>query len=498
MWSLRRPPMRIVGGLDIHRRQITFDYLDERSGQSRRGRIAPADRMLLRRWLEATIDGAPAAFAVEACTGWRFVVEELQRAGIEAHLAEPADTAAARGPKRRAKTDRTDARHLRELLAAGRLPESWIPPEQVLEMRARLQLFKDLREEHTAWVQRIHAILLHQGAPALTGDLLGADNRRRLPAGEQLSPAGREAVATALRMLDALDAELTPLRRQIAAFARRQPGCQALQAQYGWGRSPRQRCGPNSATPAGSPPPARRCGTPAWTSPSTPPTANGRRASCPARAHRCCAGRCSRRPSARPGRAPRITPTTGRSPTASVVTGRRSRLPARSPAGHTTPCAPWARRPSPPSDYRVLVRASAHPPMPAARSCRPPATRPRDVIGLKRPSGRIPAGTPHRSSCRRSQPLHDGCVHRDKAGRPRTAPLPATPPALAPRPGAAIDVTPPLRPVPRRPASAGPRRGQGRSSTGRSTLTAAAGRHNPKPADEANNNRSVDRGSHHR
>ena len=46
--------------------------------------------------------------------------------------AEPADTAAARGPKRRAKTDRTDARHLRELLAAGRLPESWIPPEQVL------------------------------------------------------------------------------------------------------------------------------------------------------------------------------------------------------------------------------------------------------------------------------------------------------------------------------------------------------------------------------
>jgi hypothetical protein len=124
--------MRIVGGLDIHRRQITFDYLDERSGQCRRGRIAPADRQLLRRWLEANVAQAPAAFAVEACTGWRFVVEELQRAGIEPHLAEPADTAAARGPKRRAKTDRTDARHLRELLAGGRLPEAWIPPEQVL------------------------------------------------------------------------------------------------------------------------------------------------------------------------------------------------------------------------------------------------------------------------------------------------------------------------------------------------------------------------------
>src|SRR3954467_9143657 len=227
--------MRIVGGLDIHRRQITFDYLDERSGQSRRGRIAPADRQMLRRWLETTPAENPAAFAAEACTGWRFVVEELRRAGIEAHLAEPADTAAARGPKRRAKTDRADARLLRDLLADGRLPESWIPPAHVLEMRARLQLFKDLREQHTGWVQRIHAILLHHGVPAVTGGLLSLDNRRRLEAGEGLSPAGRQAVATALRILDALDAELDPLRKQIAAFADRQPGCRALQADYGIG-----------------------------------------------------------------------------------------------------------------------------------------------------------------------------------------------------------------------------------------------------------------------
>jgi transposase len=77
--------------------------------------------------------------------------------------------------------------------------------------------------------------LLHQGAPAIAGDLLGADNRRRLEAADELSPAGRQAVATALRILDALDAELVPLRRQIAAFARRQPGCRALQAHYGVG-----------------------------------------------------------------------------------------------------------------------------------------------------------------------------------------------------------------------------------------------------------------------
>jgi transposase len=42
-------------------------------------------------------------------------------------------------------------------------------------------------------------------------------------------------VDSALRILNALHAELASLRRQIAAFARCQPGCTALQAQYGVG-----------------------------------------------------------------------------------------------------------------------------------------------------------------------------------------------------------------------------------------------------------------------
>ncbi len=43
--------MPIVGGLDIHRKQITFDYLDTVTGEVRRGQIAPADREHLRAWL---------------------------------------------------------------------------------------------------------------------------------------------------------------------------------------------------------------------------------------------------------------------------------------------------------------------------------------------------------------------------------------------------------------------------------------------------------------
>ena len=53
---------------------------------------------------------------------------ELAAAGVAAHVGEPAGTAAARGRKRHAKTDKTDSRHLRTLLAEGRLPECWVPP----------------------------------------------------------------------------------------------------------------------------------------------------------------------------------------------------------------------------------------------------------------------------------------------------------------------------------------------------------------------------------
>ena len=69
--------MPIVGGLDIHREQITFDYLDTVTGQVCRGQIAPADREHLRAWLARFAGRDDVAFALEGCAGWRYVAEEL-------------------------------------------------------------------------------------------------------------------------------------------------------------------------------------------------------------------------------------------------------------------------------------------------------------------------------------------------------------------------------------------------------------------------------------
>jgi transposase len=217
--------------LDVHRKQITFDYLDVETGEVQRGQIAPADRAHLAGWLAERFTGwrGDVEFALEGCTGWRYVAEELARAGVVPHLAEPADTAALRGRKRHAKTDRTDARHLRQVLTDGRLPECWIPPDHVLECRALLELYRALRAEHTAWVQRIHAVLFHQGL-ALPGDLRTVQGRAvlRTVAATQLSPAGQVQIATALDMLATLEGHLDALHRRLLHAARHLTGARVL------------------------------------------------------------------------------------------------------------------------------------------------------------------------------------------------------------------------------------------------------------------------------
>src|ERR1700739_4078613 len=208
--ELEEVPMTIVGGFDVHRQQITFDYVDN-DGLVRWGQIRPATRKTLRAWLAGHCAEGDGEFALEGCTGWRYVTEELAAAGVNVHLGDPAEIAVARGPKKRAKPDRADAR----------------------EMRPRGRVYCTLMDERRAWQQRVHAQLFHQGCPPIRA-LLSEAVRAAL-ASVEVSAAGRQDVNTALRRVDGLTAEIDPLRTQLVGFARRQRGCQALQRHYGIG-----------------------------------------------------------------------------------------------------------------------------------------------------------------------------------------------------------------------------------------------------------------------
>ncbi len=84
--------MPIVGGLDIHRKQITFDYPGTVTGEVKRGQITPADRAHLRAWLARFAGRDDVAFAVEGCTGWRYVAEELAASAYPPEPSRPGTT----------------------------------------------------------------------------------------------------------------------------------------------------------------------------------------------------------------------------------------------------------------------------------------------------------------------------------------------------------------------------------------------------------------------
>jgi transposase len=125
----------LYAAIDIHKHAFQAAVLDPESGEVVEERFS-ADRESLARWAEPW-RGRVSAVAIEATTGWRWVWRELVERGFEVRLAEPVQTRALLGRRRSAKTDRLDARWLARLLAKEMLPESWIPPAQIQELRDR-------------------------------------------------------------------------------------------------------------------------------------------------------------------------------------------------------------------------------------------------------------------------------------------------------------------------------------------------------------------------
>lgn len=224
--------MRIVGGLDIHRSQITFDHVDVDTGERRRGEVG-GTREAFGVWLDQFPETAFVAFAFEGCTGWRYVAEELLERGFEAHMAEPAEAAALKGNKKRAKTDRNDAAHLRSLLTDGRITESWIPPAHVIDVRIMGRLYQKMMADRRRWVQRIHAQLFQQGAAPIVG--LSTSNGRAQLTNRELSPAGRFYVDHAHAMIEVLDCHLNEIHTELSRIGRTQPGAQAIGELFGFG-----------------------------------------------------------------------------------------------------------------------------------------------------------------------------------------------------------------------------------------------------------------------
>jgi transposase len=224
----------LYAGIDIHKRVFQAVVLDPSSGELTESRFQPS-RAGLGDWA-VRWEGKLAAVAIEATTGWRWVARELEQCGFEVHLVDPGRASALQGRRRRAKTDRLDARWLALLLARQLLSEceAWLPPAEIQRLRDQTRLRKALAGERTGWAQRLHALLTHEGWPCARGRLLTREGRRWVDALE-LDPCVRAQVDVMLAVMAMLQEQVELLESELRRFARGDSRCRALETIFGVG-----------------------------------------------------------------------------------------------------------------------------------------------------------------------------------------------------------------------------------------------------------------------
>ena len=221
----------VTAAIDVHKQVLQAVVLDGESGEFAEERLTGREALVgwAMRWR-----GRVSAVAIEATTGWRWVARELLALDFDVRLVDPGQAKALQGRKRRAKTDRLDARWLCLLLAKQMLPEAWLPPAEIQELRDRTRLRKALVDDRTRWAQRLHALLTQEGWPCKRERLLTRQGRRWAAALALPTSAG-EQVALYLRLLETLDGEVALLEAELRRFARGDRRCRALEGIFGVG-----------------------------------------------------------------------------------------------------------------------------------------------------------------------------------------------------------------------------------------------------------------------
>jgi transposase len=166
--------------------------------------------------------------------GVGLTVQGMNLAWFEVRLADPGQAAALKGRRRRAKTDRLDARWMVLLLAKEMLPQAWLAPEDIQRLRDQTRLRQALRHDRTRWAQRLHAVLAHEGVACSRSRLLKPAGRSWLDALE-LTEEVRDQVNCHLRLIDTIEGEMKRIEHDLRQFARTDARAVALQGIYGVG-----------------------------------------------------------------------------------------------------------------------------------------------------------------------------------------------------------------------------------------------------------------------
>jgi transposase len=217
-------------GIDLHRKRSHVAVIDESGSQLLSRRIVNDPQTFLE--LLAGIDGE-SKIVLEATYGWEWLADLLEEAGYELHLAHPLRTKAIAAA--RVKTDAVDARTLAHLLRADLLPEAYVAPRELRDLRDLLRHRVALTRMRSALKQRVGAILAKHGVQRPYSNLFGLGGLRFLEELE-LRQGPRRRLDSLLALIADFDREIDRTSAEIDQRAKADPYVEVLCQIRGVGR----------------------------------------------------------------------------------------------------------------------------------------------------------------------------------------------------------------------------------------------------------------------
>jgi predicted CoA-binding protein len=163
-------------GIDFHRRRsviVRMDALGERLSVTRVANEPAAFAAVI-------ADAGPAPeVVIEATYGWYWIVELLQQQGAVVHLANPK---ALNWGDRRVKNDVVDATDLADMLRLRRLPEAWIAPPALRELRELVRYRAKLVQLRSGLKAQVHAVMAKEGVLPMVSDMFCVKGNAQLDA----------------------------------------------------------------------------------------------------------------------------------------------------------------------------------------------------------------------------------------------------------------------------------------------------------------------------
>jgi transposase len=146
----------IVCGLDVHK-ESTYATVLDRDGQ------VTVQRKMLNEDIPAFLETTrPERLAMEASTYIIPLYRKLTEQGYDVTVSHPKKTRYI--AEARIKSDRVDSRALAELLRLDSLPESYIPPPEIAEVRERVRRRAFMVRQVTKLKVKIRDSLAYEGA----------------------------------------------------------------------------------------------------------------------------------------------------------------------------------------------------------------------------------------------------------------------------------------------------------------------------------------------